>query len=149
MRQANDGDVQRTHGVFFFKALGKGVFVLDIDAQIRHDAQNGQVRFVFKHGEAGAENFDVTAEFIDDKSLDAVALVRLQQLYGAEKLREHAAAVDVADEQNGRIDKLCEPHVHDVIRFQVDLRRAARALDDDNVKIFCKAVVGAQNIGNE
>ena len=78
MRQANDGDVQRTHGVFFFKALGKGVFVLDIDAQIRHDAQNGQVRFVFEHGEAGAENFDVTAEFIDDKSLDAVALVRLQ-----------------------------------------------------------------------
>ena len=107
------------------------------------------MRFVFKHGEAGAENFDVTAEFIDDKSLDAIALVRLQQLYGAEKLREYTAAVDVADEQNGRIDKLCEPHVHDVIRFQVDLRRAARALDDDNVKIFCKAVVGAQNIGNE
>ena len=117
MRQANDGDVQRTHGVFFFKALGKGVFVLDIDAQIRHDTQNGQMRFGFEHGKAGAENFDVAAEFIDDKSFDAVALVRLQQLYGAEKLREHAAAVDVADEQNGRIDKLCEPHVHDVVRF--------------------------------
>ena len=57
-------------------------------------------------------------------SPDAVALVRLQQLSVPKKLREHTAAVDVADEQNGRIDVSVNPMFTMSSAFRL-IRRAA------------------------
>ena len=65
--------------------------------------------------------------------LNAGPLLRLQQLHRAVKLGEHAAPVDIACQQDRGIHQLGQPHVDDVVRLQVDLRRAAGALDDDDV----------------
>ena len=64
---------------------------------------------------------------------NARALLLFQQRHRAVKLGEHAAPVDVAHQQHRRIHQLCQAHVDDVVRLEVDFRRAARALDDDDV----------------
>lgn len=59
-----------------------------------------------------------------------------EQVQRTGEVREHAAAIDVCDEEhrNGRrasgLGGLDEAHVRDVALAKVDLRRAARALDD-------------------
>ena len=83
------------------------------------------------------------------RPLYARPLLLLQQLHRAVQLGEHAAPVDVARQQHRRVHQLGQAHVDDVIRFQVDLRRAARALDDDDVKLLDQAVVGLQNVGDQ
>ena len=107
------------------------------------------MRFFFQHGKARAQNFHVAAEFIDDEALNAGPLLRLQQLHRAVQLGEDAAPVDIARQQDRRIHQLCQAHVDDIVDLEVDLRRAARPLDDDHVHLPGKAVVGGQNIGNE
>ena len=102
-----------------------------------------------QHRQPGAQNFYVAAEFIDDKPAYTRALVRLQQRHRAVQLRKDAAAVNVARQQNRRVHELCQPHVDNVVRLQVDLGGTARALDDDDVKFIGKAIVGTQNIGNQ
>ncbi len=83
-----------------------------------------------------AQDLHIAAEFVDDEPLDAGALVGFQQRHRAVQLREYAAPVDIARQQHRRIHQLCKAHVHDVVGFQVDLCRAARALDDDDVHVL-------------
>ena len=105
--------------------------------------------FLFQHGKAGAQNPNIAAELVDDKPFDARPFVRLQQFHRAKQLGKHAAAVNITHQQHRGIHQLGQPHVHDVVGFQVDFSRAACALDDDNIKIFRQAVVSRQNIGDE
>ena len=70
----------------------------------------------------------------------AFARLATQALPGAEQVRERAAPVDVAAQQHGRCDLERDCHVHDVAVAQVDLGRAARALDHDDVVVVHQAV---------
>mgnify|MGYP007008372255 CR=1 FL=1 len=44
-------------------------------------------------------------------------------------------------QKHRRVHHLGEAHVHDVLALEVDLRRAARALDDDDVSLLGEAVI--------
>ena len=103
----------------------------------------------FQHRQARAQNFHVSTEFVDDKALYACPLLRLQQFHRAVQLGKHAAAVDVAGQQHRRVHQLGQAHIDDVISFQVDLSRAACALDNNDVKLLDQAVVGLQNVGDQ
>ena len=146
MRQAQDGDIQRLDRAFCFQTIRERILVLDLHPQVRHYAQHGQLRFFFQHGKAGPQDLHIAPELVDDEPPDAGTLVGFQQLYGAVQLREYAAPVDIARQQHRRIHQLCKAHVHDIVGFQVDLRRAARAFDHDDVVLGGKAVVGFQNV---
>ena len=52
---------------------------------------------------------------------------------GADEARDHAAAVDVADQHDRHIGRARKAHIGDVVRAQVDLRRAAGALDQHEI----------------
>ena len=54
---------------------------------------------------------------------------------GADQARDDAAPVDVADEHDRNAGRLGEAHVGDVAGAEVDLGRAAGALDEDDVGI--------------
>ena len=149
MRQTDDSDVQRLFAVPHLEALAQGVLVLDVHLQVRHDAHHGQMGLFFQHRKAGAQDLHVATKFIDDKPLDALAFFFFQQLHRAVKLGEHAAPVDVAHQKHRRIHHLSEAHIHDVLAFQVDLCRAARALDDDDVSLLGKAVIGLQDVRHQ
>ena len=71
--------------------------------------------------------------------------VPAQELHRAVKRREHAALVDVAHQKDRSLCQLCRCHVHDVHVHQVDLGRAARAFEHDDVMRFCQSPVGCGN----
>ena len=149
MRQAQNGDIQRFHGPFCVQPVREGVLVLDLHPQIGHHTHHGQMRLFFQHGKARAQNFHITPELVDDKAFDAGPFLRLQQFHGAVELGEHAAPVDVACQQHRRIHELCKAHVHDIVGLQVDLGGAACALNDDDVVLGGKAVVGFEDVRDE
>ena len=149
MRQPHDCHIQRLYGLFAAKPFGKGVLVFNICIQIRHNAQHRQPGFVLQHGKAGAQDLNITTEFIDDKPLDAASLPLLKQRNRSVQLGKHPAAVDIPRQQHRRIDQLCQAHIDNVIRLQIDFSRAAGTLDDKNVIFLGKAVVGAQYIRDQ
>ena len=83
MRQTDDRRIQRLFAVPHLEALAQGVLVLDVHLQVRYDAHHGQMGLFFQHRKAGAQNFYVSTEFIDDEPLDAPALFFFQQLHRA------------------------------------------------------------------
>ena len=149
VRQADDRRIQRLNHAIRVQPFGKRILVLDLHVQIRHNAQNGQARLFLQHRQAGPQNLHVAAELVDNQTRNARALLLFKQRHRAVKLGEHATPVDVARQQHRRIHQLCQPHVDDVVRLEVDFRRAARALDDDDVHILAQAVERGENIGNE
>ena len=82
---------------------------------------------------AVGEEAGVAAELVDDEALMRAAVAPAQHRMGADEAGDDAAAVDVADEDDRNIGRLGKPHVGDVAGAQVDLGRAARALDEDDV----------------
>ena len=68
-----------------------------------------------------------------------------KQLHGAHQLGEHAAAVDVADQQDRRPGVQGHPHVDYVVLLQVDLGRAPGALDHHNVVVPAQAAQGSRD----
>ena len=149
MRQADDGEIQRLDGFFCVQPGGKGIFILNVYLEVGDHTQNGQMGLFLQHRKAGAQNLDVAPELVDDQPLDARPLVRLKQLDRAVKLGEHTAAVDVARQQDRGIHELGKPHVDDVVRLQIDLGGASRALDDDDVHIVGETVVGGKDVRDE
>ena len=84
------------------------------------------------------EDRRVAAELVDHEARHERLVGGLEQRQRAEQRGEHAAAVDVADHEHRQAGGAREAHVRDVAGAQVDLRRRARALADDDV------VAGAQ-----
>ena len=99
--------------------------------------------------QAGAEDIHIPPEFVDNQALDPRLLVRLQQLHRAVEGGEHAPPVDVAAQEHRGVGPSGHAHVHNVVLPQVDLRRAARPLDDDDVVLRRQGLVGRHHLGDE
>ena len=149
VRQTEDGCIQRLFSAPALEALAQGVLILDVHLQIRHDPHHRQMSLLFQHRKAGAEDLHIAPEFVDDKPLDARPLFFFQQLHRAVKLGEHAAPVDVAHQKHRRIHHLGKAHVHDVLAFQVYLRRAACALDDDDVSLLGQTIICGHDVRHQ
>jgi hypothetical protein len=59
---------------------------------------------------------------------------------------EGAAPVDISDQQHGRAGQLGHAHVDDVVGPQVQLCRAARALDHDHVVVGGERAIGGLDV---
>ena len=88
---------------------------------------------------AVGEQARVAAELVDDEAHDGRAILVRERGLRAENLGEHAAAVDVGDEDDRAAGGAGEAHVGDVAVAQIDLRRAAGAFDDDEVGLGLEA----------
>ena len=124
------------------QAGGQAVFVIQIQLGVGHHAHHGDAAHFLERGQAGAQNLNVAAELVDDQALHHGALVFVEQLHGAVQLREHAARVDVAHQQHGRLRHLCHAHVGQIVGLQVDFRGAARTFDDHDVEVLGKRIEG-------
>ncbi len=102
-------------------------------AQPGDDAEHGHAPAFLQDAHAVGEEAGVAAEFVDNQPAHQRSLRRLQQPKGAEQLGEDAALVNVANEQYGRLDVPGHGHVDDVASFEIELGRAARALDDHQI----------------
>ena len=100
----------------------------------RHDPERRAAGERAQLAETGFEQRRVAAELVDHETRDAALVGRVEHGDRAEEVREHPATVDVADHDDRELGGLCQPHVGDVVRAQVDLGGRCRALADDDVE---------------
>ena len=98
---------------------------------MRDDAEHRLARLFLQKFDSRRKERDVAAKLVDDKPLDERSFILFQKLQSADERSERTAAIDIGNEQNGRIQILRHAHVDDVVRLEIDLGRASRALDDD------------------
>ena len=91
----------------------------------------------------------IAAELVDQVALEPRALSRLEQGVRADQRRDHAALVDVADQHDRQIGRFGKAHVGDVMRAQVDLRRAAGALGQDQIGIPAQQLEALEHVGHQ
>ena len=82
---------------------------------------------------AGLEQARLTPELVDRKADDQGAVRRVEHGLGADQGRDNAPAINVADQTHRGVHAPGEAHVGNIASPQVDLGRAARPLDDDQL----------------
>ena len=147
--QAHHRDVHQAHLAGVSQPGGQGVLVVHIHIQHGDNPQHRLAGELLQLPQAGPENVHIPPEFVDNQALDQVLLVGLQQLHRAVEGGEHAPPVDVAAQEHRGLCPLGHAHVHDVVLPQVDLRRAARPLDDDDVVVGGQGLVGGHDLGDQ
>ncbi len=110
--------------------------VLLVDAQTVGERQH-PVRpppgELVQHVQAGLQQRHVTPELVHEVPRDQRLVLGAQQRRRAEERGEHAAPVDVPDDQHGEARGPRDTHVHDVRAPQIDLGRTARPFADHGV----------------
>ncbi len=95
---------------------------------VRHDAEHGHTGPALQERRCRRQEGCVATELVQDEPAHQRPLVRSQPLPRPEQRREHATAVDVADQKHVGLGVQRQAHVDDVARPQVDLRRTTSAL---------------------
>ena len=147
--QTNHSNIQRLFPTLIFQTGSQRILVVHIDSKIRHHTQHRDSRFFLQHGEARAQNCFISPELIDNQAADARPLLLFQQSHRTVQLGEHAAPVNISRQQHRRVHQFRHAHVDNIIGAQVDLGRAARPFDDNDIVFRGKAVIGFQNIRDE
>ena len=98
---------------------------------------------------AVGEERGVAAEAVDDEAADQRGVGGVEDGAGADEAGDDAAAVDVADQHDGDVGGPGEAHVGDVAGAEVDLGRAAGALDEDEVGLRREAAEAVEDRGQQ
>ena len=99
----------------------------------------------FDSREAVGEQRRVAPELVHGETDNEGRVLRVQDRTRADQGRDHATAVDVADEADRDAGRSREAHVGDVVRPQVHLRGTAGSLDDDEVVVGRQALEAFQD----
>ena len=91
------------------------------------------------------EKRDITTELVDHEPPDQRAIRRIQHNIGPDQLRDHAAAVYVANQDDGYVRRFGKAHIRNVPFPQVDLGGAAGPLDQNKVRALAQTVKAVQN----
>ena len=87
-------------------------------------------------GEAGREQAGIAAKLVDREGLDPCPVGLGEDRMRADQARDHAASVDIAEEDHRYIGGLGEAHIGDIAGAEIDLGRAPRPFDEDHVGAF-------------
>ena len=91
----------------------------------------------------GSRRGKVAPEFIDDNSPHELPVFFPEEGESPDNLREDPARVDVGHENYRGSGGPRDSHVHDVGRSEIDLGRASRPFDDDEIGLCCEGFVRA------
>ena len=83
--------------------------------EIRHQAErlpSGRLRDALH---ARGKQRRIAAEFVDDEAADQRRVFRRQHGLGADEARDHAAAVDIADQHHRHVGGAGKSHIGDVV----------------------------------
>jgi hypothetical protein len=101
----------------------------------RDDTKAGKAGTLLDRGDTVVEEAWVAAKLVDDIAGEPRPLGGGEQRVGPDELGDDPAAIDVADQRDRHIGGLGETHIGDVASAQIDLGRAAGALDEDEIGI--------------
>ena len=113
-----------------------------------HDAERRPAGAPRDRRSAIVEQRGVAAELVDQESLDPRRFAPARRTVRADEAGDDAAAVDVADQDHRHVGGLGEAHIGDVAGAQIDLRRAARAFDEDKVGVARRLREALQHAGS-
>ena len=131
------------------KLIAQRILRINVHGKIRHHAQHRLPDPRLQLPEPRRQNRGIAPELVDDEPGHPRPLLLRQQHQGADKLCKDAARIDVPHQQHGGIRHFREPHIHDILLLQVDLRRAPCALDDDNVIFRRKLLIGRHDLRHQ
>ena len=131
------------------EAVCEGVLIVQIQGQIGYHPHHLLPCELLQHGEAWVQNGLVSPELVDHQALNSGLLLRLQEGHCAVQGGKDAPPVNVPAQKHRAVCQGRHAHVHDVVFFEVDLRRTPRPLYDEDVILRRQGAVGRQNIGNQ
>ena len=118
-------------------SVAEGHGVLGVESQPGQPGQDAQGRHAGASSQlarTGPEQRRVTPELVDHEAADGGAQIVRQQGHRPVQGGEHAAPIDVADDDRRQAGVAGHPEVDDVAVEEIDLRRAARPLAQDHVE---------------
>ena len=142
MRQAHNGNLQKSRVLTSAEPFTQAVFIIDINVKIRHYSHHRDPAQLFNLPDAGRQQRNIPAEFIDNNASYPSSFLFGKQHDCAKDLGKYASPVDICRKKDRRIQHLRKSHVDDVVIFQVDLRRGAGSLDDDRIIFLLKPLPG-------
>ena len=83
MRQMDHRHIQAVLRLSPHQTVGQAVLIIQIDLLHGDHAHHRNVKPLLDHAESRLQNLNITTEFIDDETLDAGPLLRLQQTDGS------------------------------------------------------------------
>ena len=99
----------------------------------RHQPQRRPAAFLRNQAHSALEQSRVAAKAVDDKALDLARVQLIQHGLGTDDLRNHPAAVNIADQHHRHARGTGKAHIGNVIGAQVHLCRAACPLHQHKV----------------
>ncbi len=78
--------------------------------------------------------------------MDHRRIGRIDHRAGAHQRGDHPAAVDIADQHHRHPRRAREAHIGDVAAAQIDLGRAPRALDHDDIGLRAQAPIAGEHV---
>ena len=136
-------DLQGVPLRFHVRVRGNTVLCVQVEAvQVRQHPQHRFSRPLFQPCQARLQQGDVAAELVDDKPGNPLPLALAEQVQRPDQVGEHAAPVDIGDEDDRAVGLLGETHVGDIPVAQVYLRRTAGAFRHNIVVTVLQAAVG-------
>ena len=106
---------------------------LSCSVEIRQYAKAPPGRAIGDHGVAVVEQRGIATEFVDDEASDHRGILGIDHRLDADELGDHAAAVDVADDDDGNVGAPRKTHVGDVVLAQIDFGGTAGAFDQNEI----------------
>ena len=137
LRCLHDGDVDIPHHMIAGQVLeGNGVLIVDTQLiQVRNDPEHRDSRLFFQERKSRFQKGNIAPELVDYKALHKSPFFRFQKFQCPHDGSQGAAPVDIGDKEYRRMAFLCNPHVHDIILFEVHFRRAAGPFDDESIEM--------------
>ena len=128
----------------------KGVFRIEMNiGRERKHAKTRRTRLVLEDAHSFIEQREVASELVDRKPAEQRALFRRQQLHTSNDGSEHAAALDVGDEDPGHLEASHEAQIDEVVRAQVHFGYAPRAFDHDHVEAASQIGIGGRDVRSQ
>ena len=144
-RQTDHHNIHQFPGGFAFQSFTEAILVINIHMGIGDHPCHWYTAQHLQAIQPRLQNGTVPPELIDDGPLDSLPFLRLQKRHRSVQLRKNTAPVDISYQQHRCIHQPGQPHIDDIPLFEVDLCRAASALDNDDVVLLVQALVCLQN----
>ena len=146
-RKPDDGNINLSGCRSLVQGFRQGILLFDLNIRPGHHAQHLLLTQRFQHGNSRLQDPSVPPEFVDDQPADPVPLLFFQKLYRSVQLGKHSSPVNVPHQEDLRIRQLRHSHIHDIVLLQIDLRRASRSFDHDDVVFRSERLIGLPDQG--
>ena len=148
-RHTDDRHIDHPNFLRSVKTLGKAVLILHLNIKIWCNSHHRDPALALKHLHTRIKNGLVSAEFVDDQSLDHISFIFLKKLHRSIKLCKYTSTVDISDQKHRCLCHLCHSHIDDIFFFEVDLSRAARSFYHNNIILGSKCIECLHNVRNQ